>query len=69
MVRHKQEGKDRRAELIPERTTHTKKKIGHFWYVYTCPDDLTITFRYKGETVFFSIRSLNGLQERVPKMG
>ncbi len=53
MVRHKQEGKDRRAELIPERTTHTKKKIGHFWYVYTCPDDLTITFRYKGETVFF----------------
>ena len=45
--------KAKRSELITERMTHAKRKIGQAGYAYLCPDDLTITFRYNCETVRF----------------
>lgn len=51
--RHSDEWKAKRAELITERMAYAKKKIGRAGYAYSCPDDLTISFRYKCETVLF----------------
>lgn len=48
-----QDWKDKRAELLPERMAHAKKKIGGLGYAYQCPDDLSLTFRYRCETVTF----------------
>ena len=53
MAKRKDSWKAKRAELIPERMAHAKKKIGQAGYVYSCPNDLTISFRYKCETVLF----------------
>ena len=53
MAKRSQEWKGRRSELISERMAHAKKKIGKAGFAFTCPDDLTIAFRYKCEIVRF----------------
>ena len=53
MPKHSEDWKAKRAELLPERMAHAKKKLGMAGIQFSCPDDLTIMFRHNCETVRF----------------